>query len=382
MGARPVAVAFNATALLSPLTGIGHYARSLALALAATGETELHYFYGFGWSDRLRDAPVRNITAGKTAIKRAVPKAYELSRFVQQRVFGAGIRRRRCALYHDPNFLAFRFDGPTVITAHDLSWLHYPETHPAERVRVMTRQFPLALQRSAHVITDAESVRREIIDTFAFAPERITAVPLAARAVFRPATEPQCAPVLARHGLGWRGFALCVGTLEPRKNLELALRAYAALPASLQDRLPLAIVGMKGWLTSRLDGLIEPLARSGRVRPVGYVDDETLAALCASARMLVYPSLYEGFGLPPLEAMACGTPVIASNVSSLPEVVGDAGVQVGPHDVEALRAAMVELAEDDGRWEALRSAGLARAAGFSWARCARETLAVYRKVLA
>jgi alpha-1,3-rhamnosyl/mannosyltransferase len=381
MEARPVSVAFNATALLSPLTGIGHYARSLALALAATGETELHYFYGLGWSDALRDAPVRNIVAGKSAIKRAVPKAYELSRFVLQRFFAAGVRRRRCDLYHDPNFLAFDFDGPTVITAHDLSWLHYPETHPAERVRAMQRLFPRSLQRAAHVITDAESVRREIIDTFAVAPERITAVPLAARAVFRPATAEQCAPVLARHGLSWRGFVLCVGTLEPRKNLELALRAYAALPASQQDRLPLAIVGMKGWLTSRLDGLVEPLARSGRVRPVGYVDDEALAALCASARMLVYPSLYEGFGLPPLEAMACGTPVIASNVSSLPEVVGDAGIQVGPHDVAALRAAMAELSEDDGRWEALRSAGLARAAGFSWARCARETLAVYRKVL-
>ena len=150
----------------------------------------------------------------------------------------------------------------------------------------------------------------------------------------------------------------------------------------MQDRFPLAIVGMKGWLTSQLDSLFASLAQSGRVRPIGYVDDAALALFYASARMLIYPSLYEGFGLPPLEAMASGTPVIASNVSSLPEVVGDAGIQVDPHDVDALREAIRRLAEDDSQWEALRSAGLARAAQFSWERCARETVAVYRKVLA
>jgi len=146
--------------------------------------------------------------------------------------------------------------------------------------------------------------------------------------------------------------------------------------------LPMVIVGMKGWLTSRLDSLLEPLIQSGRVRAVGYVDDATLATLYGSARMLIYPSLYEGFGLPPLEAMASGTPVITSNVSSLPEVVGDAGLQVGPQDVHAQREAVLLLAEDDSRWEALRCTGLTRAATFSWERCARETLAVYRKVLA
>ena len=380
--ASPVSVALNATALLSPLTGIGHYVHSLAKALAATGETDLTFFYGAGWSRALRDAPMTGIVAGKNAFKRIVPGAYDVMRLVQQRRFNAGARHLRSGVYHEPNFLGFEFDGPMVITAHDLSWLRYPETQPADRVRAMIKRFPQALARCAHVITDAESVRREIIDTYAVAPERITAVPLAARAVFRPADEAACAGVIGRHDLAWRHYFLCVGTLEPRKNLQLAVEAYAGLPATLRNRFPLVIVGMKGWLTSELDKLLAPLAASGHVRTIGYVDDDTLARLVAAARLLVYPSLYEGFGLPPLEAMASGTPVITSNVSSLPEVVGDAGIQVGPHDADALREAMGKLAEDDGAWEALRSAGLARASRFSWARCARETLAIYRQVLA
>jgi glycosyltransferase involved in cell wall biosynthesis len=378
----PVTVAINATALLSPLTGIGHYIRSLAQALVAGAEADLHYFYGTGWSATLRDSPVPRIVAGKAMVKKLVPRAYEVMRFVQQRRFNAGIRRLPGAVYHEPNFLAFECERPTVITAHDLSWLRYPHTQPPDRVRVLNARFGPALARCAHVITDAESVRREIIETYAVAPERITAVPLAAREIFRPRDETACAGTIGRHDLAWRHYFLCVGTLEPRKNLQLAVQAYAGLPAAVQSRFPLVIVGMKGWLTSELDRLLAPLAGSGHVRLIGYVDDDALAALYAAARAMVYPSLYEGFGLPPLEAMASGTPVIASSVSSLPEVVGEAGVLVDPADVEALRTAMRELAEDDRRWEALRSAGLARAAKFSWSRCARETLAVYRQVLA
>ncbi len=358
---RRVPVAYNATALLSPLTGVGNYARSLALALEATGEVELNYFYGAGWGKALRDAPVPQIVAGKQMVKRFVPNAYAVMRFLQQARFSAGVRRLRGAVYHEPNFLAFAFDGPTVTTAHDLSWLRYPETQPADRVRAMSERFPVALERSSHVITDAESVKRELVEAFGVAPERITAVPLAARAAFKPVSEEASVSTLAGYGLSCRRFLLCVGTLEPRKNLELAVRAYASLPPGTQDRFPLVIVGMRGWLTSKLDHLLAPLAESGRVRPIGYVDDTTLAVLYGSARMLVYPSLYEGFGLPPLEAMASGTPVIVSNVSSLPEVVGDAGIQVDPHDVEALREAIRVLSEDDERWEALRSAGFTSA---------------------
>ncbi|HOX90657.1 MAG TPA: glycosyltransferase family 1 protein [Burkholderiaceae bacterium] len=380
MSAR-LRVAFNGSALLSPLTGVGQYAKSLAEELLATGELEMQFFYAAAWSPEVRTAPVKNIGKVKEVIKKLVPQPYRVSRALQNWRFGLGIKAHRPELYHEPNFLPFNFDGPTVVTAHDLSWIRYPQTHPAERVEVMNRLFPRALETAAHVITDAAFVRDEIIAEFGVAPDRITSVPLGAREIFHPRSPDDCQAVLAERGLEYRGFVLCVGTLEPRKNLELVIRAYAAMPESYRARRPLVLVGMKGWLTSGLESLMQPLVAAGQIRPQGYTSDADLAVLYAAAQVLVYPSLYEGFGLPPLEAMASGTPVIVSNRSTLPEVVGEAGVQLDAADESGLREALRRMDEDPAWWNARAVASLAQARQFSWARCARETLAVYRKVL-
>lgn len=375
-----VRIGINAIALLSSLTGVGQYTRSLIGELAQHPDLDLHFFYARSWSKKLRSSPLRNIDAWKRMVKKYVPRPYIVSRAAQQIVFSAGANWRNLDLYHDPNFLAYRFDGPTVVTVHDLSWIRYPETHPPERVSALNELFPKSLTAADHIITDAHFVREELIRTFGVRRERITAIPLGARAAFSPRDEAQCQSTLRKHGLSWRSYLLSVGTLEPRKNLELVLRAYARLPMSVQERFPLAIVGMRGWLTSALESLIDPLARAGRVRAIGYVDDTELADLYACGKMLIYPSLYEGFGLPPLESMASGTPVIVSNASTLPEVVGDAGLMVDSCDVEGLQRSILQLIEDDDTWNALRVAGIERARTFSWRRCADETVAVYRKV--
>ena len=380
--ADPLRLAFNGSALLSPLTGVGQYAKSLAERLADSRDIDLHLFYAAIWSSEIRTGPIRELGPLKTLIKKVVPHPYQVSRAIQQWRFGMGIKRLRPQLYHEPNFLPFRFDGPTVITAHDLSWIRYPETHPSERVAVMNELFPRSLAAASHVLTDAEFVRQEIIEEFRVAPERMTSIPLGARPIFHPRSEADCAAVLADHDLQYRRYVLCVGTLEPRKNLELAIRAYAKMPLAARERTPLATVGMKGWLTSRLESVMHPLAASGELRPLGYASDEALAALYAGALVLVYPSLYEGFGLPPLEAMASGTPVIVSNRSSLPEVVGDAGVVIDANDEAALLEALLRFTEDRAFWHERATACLQRSAAFSWQRCADQTLAVYRRVLA
>jgi len=380
--ADPLRLAFNGSALLSPLTGVGQYAKSLAERLADSRDIDLHLFYAAIWSSEIRTGPIRELGSLKTFIKKVVPHPYQVSRAIQQWRFGMGIKRIRPQLYHEPNFLPFRFDGPTVITAHDLSWIRYPETHPSERVAVMNVLFPRSLAAASHVLTDAEFVRQEIIEEFRVAPERITSIPLGARPIFHPRSEADCAAVLADHDLQYRRYVLCVGTLEPRKNLELAIRAYAKMPLAVRERIPLATVGMKGWLTSRLESVMHPLAASGELRPLGYASDEALAALYAGALVLVYPSLYEGFGLPPLEAMASGTPVIVSNRSSLPEVVGDAGVVIDANDEAALLEALLRFTEDTAFWHERATACLQRSVAFSWQRCADQTLAVYRRVLA
>jgi len=372
----------NGTALLSPLTGIGQYTKSLAESLLAEGGVDLWLFYLFAWSKEIRTQPVYNITKIKQFIKKVVPHPYVISRALQQYKFSQGARERHLDIYHEPNFLSHPFSGPTVITAHDLSWIRYPDTHPAERVKLMDRLFPRSLETAAHVLTDAEFTRQEIIEYFRISPSRITSIPLAARAIFRPRTEDACRAVLAEQRLGYRSYILCAGTLEPRKNLDFMIRTYAEMPAAFRARWPLVLVGMKGWLTSSLESVMQPLVASGEVRPVGFVSEEELAVLYAAASMLVYPSLYEGFGLPPLEAMSSGTPVIVSDRSTLPEVVGNAGVMIDPHDTSALRDAMLRLAEDPIHWSERQAAALQQSSRFSWSRCAKETLAIYRAVLA
>jgi len=379
---QPLRIGINGSALLSPLTGIGQYTKNLAEALVASSEVDLSLFYLYGWSQGLRTEPIENITKLKALIKKFVPYPYQLTRAVQQTRFSKGARDLRLQLYHEPNFLSHRFSGPTVITAHDLSWIRFPETHPSERVKIMNRLFPRSLAGASHVITDASYIRDEVIAEFGVSPDRITAVPLGARKIFRPRDEDECRVVPTARNLSYRSFILCVGTLEPRKNLELVIRTYAQLPKPFREKHPLVLVGMRGWLTSNLESTMRPLVEAGQVRPLGFTSDSDLAALYAAAMVLVYPSLYEGFGLPPLEAMACGTPVIVSNRATLPEVVGDAGEMVEPTDVEGLTTLLQRLADDPAHWQQRAELCRQRASQFSWQRCALETLAVYRKVLA
>jgi alpha-1,3-rhamnosyl/mannosyltransferase len=189
-------------------------------------------------------------------------------------------------------------------------------------------------------------------------------------------------PALARFGLDAGDYLLSVGTLEPRKNLVRMLRAYAALPAVLRARFPLVVVGAAGWHESAIIAEMAPLERRGEVRVLDYVDDEALAALYAGARGVVYASIYEGFGLPILEAMACGTPVVTSNTGCMKELAEGAALLVDPMDTDAVGAGLRRLLEDGPEAERLRAAGLERARQYTWERCAARTLEVYRRVAA
>jgi alpha-1,3-rhamnosyl/mannosyltransferase len=231
------------------------------------------------------------------------------------------------------------------------------------------------------VISDSECGRQEILAEYKLPPEQVVSVLLAAGSGFSPVPADRLTAVLEPLGLQPQKYILSVGTLEPRKNLTTAIKAYARLPEAVRAEMPLVIAGMKGWRTDGLDREVAALIDKGQIRRLGYVPDEALPALYSGARVFVYPSLYEGFGLPPLEAMACGAPVIVSNRSSLPEVVGDAGLQVDALDVDGLAEAMSKVIEDDALHTALQQRGIERAKDFSWRRCAEETLAVYRRVV-
>ncbi|MFO1434321.1 MAG: glycosyltransferase family 1 protein [Candidatus Competibacteraceae bacterium] len=395
-----IQIGINAISLLTPLTGIGQYTHNLALELQKDPSLSLSYFYGPFWSERLylseqkiqqtaqQSKAIRRsnvlptvVTSLKKIVKAVMPYPYEVARFLQQRAFSKGAKDRRIMLYHDPNFIPYCFDGPVVITIHDLSMIKYPETHPADRIRAIGQQLPSAVARADAIIAVTEATRQEILATFDVNPQKVIAIHNGVGRHFQPLSQAETAPVLHPQRLTHRGYILNVGTLEPRKNLIRLARAYRSLPATLRERYPLVIVGMKGWHYESIGEELEPLIRSGHLRLLGYIPTEALPALYAGAAMLVYPSLYEGFGLPLVEAMASGTPVITSNRSSMPEVVGDVGILVEPEDESMIAGAIRRLLEDSNEALRLQRQGLERVRQFTWERCAQQTLAVYRKVL-
>ncbi|MEI5999467.1 glycosyltransferase family 4 protein [Paraburkholderia bengalensis] len=391
----PLRVALGGRALLTPLTGIGQYAFHLAQEFVQRGH-EVRFFYGTHWSSSIASgsgpsaaashgsASLRTRMAGmvKRFARRYVPAAYRYMPHVEQFRFDRGVGRNAAPqVYHDPNFIPFRFDGPTVITAHDASWVRYPQHHPAARLALLRNNFPAALERADRVIVVSEFVRDELIACFGAQPEKLRVVHNGVSERFMPYTAAQTLEVMSRYELVHGQYFAAVGTLEPRKNLHAALDAHACLPMPVRRRFPLVLIGGEGWLTESLHAALATSLNDGTVRKLGYVPDEALPMLTAGALALVYPSLYEGFGLPVIEAMAAGVPVICSNAHALVEVAGDAGLFRDADDIAGFTEAMQMLIDDAALRALLVARGRKRAAGFSWQRSAEETLDVYRQVV-
>lgn len=377
-----VRIGINAVPILSPLTGVGQYTYRLISEMQQILPRKPWLFYGTDWDQEMRTAAAPGARGLNNAIKRFVPHPHLVTRFLKQVRFSAGAQKHAIDLYHEPAFLAYRFRGPTVVTVHDLSWIRHPETHPDERLREMNRFMPGVIERASHILVDSEFVRQEVMSHYGVSADRVTTVLLGVGQEFRPREERECSAVLARFGLQYGHYQLAVGTLEPRKNLSAVIAAFSMLPDVVRKQFPLVIVGMNGWgMESFSSGLTGMMSR-GEVRMLGYVAQGELPVIYAGSQLLVYPSLYEGFGLPPLEAMACGVPVIASRRASLPEVVGDAGLMVEPQDTNAIAQNMRALIEDASLHAALSRAGRERAQMFTWRKFAHETIAVYEKVLA
>jgi glycosyltransferase involved in cell wall biosynthesis len=381
MKADKMRVAFNATSLLSPLTGIGQYSRQLAVGLTNHPKAAPEFFYGAIWSKEVRGTPHATVASALPWLRSHVPGSYALRRVVQNFRFSSHAKATKFDLYHEPNFLPLPFDGPTIVTVHDLSWIRYPKAHPAERVRTMDKYFEPGLRRTSLILTDSTFVKCELMELFGVNPDRIKPVALGVEPLFRPKNSAETRPTLHHLGLQHGEYLLAVGTLEPRKNLQVALRAFMQLPSHVRQNYPLVLVGMKGWHTSELELQIAPLVRAGEVRQLGYLPREDLATLIAGSTCLIYPSIYEGFGLPPLEAMACGIPVITSNVSSIPEVVGDTGVLLDPQDVDGFKQAIEMMISAPDVRAALGRKALARSAMFTWESCVSQTVDAYRLVL-
>ena len=278
---------------------------------------------------------------------------------------------------HSPDFIPpFRSQVGSVITIHDLAFLLYPQFLTPEAARYYG-QIDQAVHRADHIVAVSESTRDDIMRLLGVPEERITVIYEAANPLCRPMDREEVSIGLKKHYNITGDYLLFVSTIEPRKNLPNLLRAFRQLVNRGREE-SLLVVGRKGWLFEEDMEVTECLGLTDRVRFLGRVEAEKLVLLYNGARALVYPSFYEGFGLPPLEAMACGTPAVVSNVSSLPEVVGDAALQVDPDDEDGIAAAMEKVLEDEELRRSLIHRGLERSSRFSWERAARETLQVYR----
>lgn len=366
-----------------PLTGIGRYTYELALRLQQSPEiTDLQFFAGRHFLPELPTAA--NESGSGYGLKRAVQKnflAVEAYRLLMPMLRKAALKGHGDFLYHSPNYYLPPFAGRSVASFHDLSPFTWAHCHAPQLVRYLQKELKTTLVRADALITDSEFTRQELASYFSWPIERIHTVPLASSPEFFPRAPHELRDVLARHGLKPDGYTLFVGTIEPRKNIETLLAAYGRLPLALRTRWPLILTGYHGWRNDAIHEKLESARREGWAHYLGFVPSADLPLLFAGARLFAFPSLYEGFGLPVLEAMSSGVPVVCSNSSSLPEVAGDAALMCAALDVEALTG-LIERGLTDQCWrDAAVIKGMKHAQGFSWERCARETLQVYQKVI-
>ena len=286
-------------------------------------------------------------------------------------------------LIHSPDFIPPLHNSlPAVITVHDLAFLIYPQFVTAKSARYYG-QVEEAVKRANRIIAVSQSTKNDIEHLLGTPKNKIDVIYEAADPSFRPMEDAEARRILQNADFEIpEDFILFVGTIEPRKNLGTLIHAYALLREQYGHDLPLLLAGASGWLTDDVHLLVEDLGLSSSIRFLGRVDSDQLPALYNLATVLAHPAHYEGFGLRPLEAMACGTPVVCSDAGSLPEVVGDAAVLVPPEDAEAWAAALHHVLSDETERKKIRQKGLARSKQFSWEKAARETLQTYRKAVA
>ncbi len=365
-------IAIDYTAAARQGAGIGRYARELVSAIvAAQEEHELLLMAasaGLGERWEREQERLRNLASHPEHLTlRSLPVTDDWMARIWQRArvpLPAEIILGDVDAFYSPDFVLppLRKRTHALLTVHDLSFLRFPETFTPALRRYLERAVPRSIARADRILADSDATRDDLIQLLDVPPERITALYSGVSARFSPQSEPgERSALQKRYAIGERPYILSVGTLQPRKNYVRLMEACA--PLAQEKELDLVIVGQPAWLA---EPILAATAEYPFVKLPGFVDDGDLPALYRQAALFAFPSLYEGFGLPALEAMACGTPVVASSASSLPEVVGDAGLLVDPTDVPGWTTALRRLLEDEGLRGRLRAAGQTQATSFTW----------------
>ena len=376
-------IAIDYTAATRQAAGIGNYVRSLVDAMLAQDDTNQYTLLTSGRPPRERPFPSAENVRGRSLI---IPDRYLNVLWYRWRLpISATFFTGQVDIYHGPDFVLPPLNGKLrkVVTVHDLAFLEHPEYAVPELAAYLKKVVPEAVEAADVVASVSQTTRQTLIEHFQTPLEKITLVPNGIRAYFRRITDPVLLEA-TRHKFGLKSpLVLGVGTQEPRKNhLGLIKAFHKAVSTGNKSTRPamLALAGGSGWLYEETEQIVAELKLEKKVRFLGRVSDLELMMLYSLADVFVFPSFYEGFGVPPLEEMACGTPVITSNTSSLPEVIGDAAIMVNPHKINEIASAINRVLENKQLQEDLRQKGYTRAAHFTWVRSAQKMLSIYTQL--
>jgi glycosyltransferase involved in cell wall biosynthesis len=374
-------IVINTIPLLYPLTGVGSYTYHIAQSLRAIDPIN-DYTYFYGYYSRNLHAYYNENKKIFYRVKELVKKMPIFRWIVARKLvrgFVNAVSPRNFDLYFEPNFMPINIKSRcTVVTIFDFSFILYPQWHPKERINDFEEYFWKNLKRSDRIIVISDYIKKEGVN-LGLPEEKLRTIHLGIDHEVFKTYPPQDLQLLRKHYKLPEHFILFVGSIEPRKNLENLVRSYINLDEGIRKDIKLVLAGFKGWENKEIMALLKEVKSD--VLYLGYLPDKELGELYNLATLFVYPSMYEGFGLPPLEAMACCCPVVASNVASLPEVCGDAALYVDPHDVNSIAEGIHKVLTDDDLRQSLIEKGLERAKLFSWEKSAKEHIKVFEEVL-
>lgn len=383
---RKMKVGIESVPFFGEATGVGHYSRRLIEAAATLDSSPVKFEI------------VRSLMPWRESKPTLRPNknlSYRVVRWFPPIIYYQMFKRLGWAPAYDRialrrynaflffNFVAFPIRRGTkcILTIYDLSYIRYPQYTAPKNLDYLKKFVPQSLKRADTVVTISESSKKEIVEHYKFNPEKIRIIyPAVDQKLFRPQVPQKIKSTLSKYKIE-APYILCVATLEPRKNLIGVLNSFEKLPEAIKNTYSLVLVGGKGWLDGELEIKYEKLASKYKLIKTGYVPGEDLPAIYSGARIFVYPSFYEGFGMPPLEAMACGTPVITSDNTSLPEVVGDAGIMVKAEDTAELASQMTKVLADKKLADSMRKKGLLQSQKFRWQKSAKTLISVIEETV-
>lgn len=386
-----ICLAFDASPLSGIQAGVYQYVNNVLQNLSKTSERlNIDLFMGNKWvsGQNLTSSPEYTSPGMRiiTRISDLFGEGFKLIRKRlnyqnQQRIFNQGLSIYKPDIVHFTQNYFFTGNIPSVYTFYDLSCIRFPETHPKSRVIWYEKQVPLALDNATHIIAISEFSKQELVSFYGVPQEKVSVVPCGVSADFHPLTESEASRTIDKYQLKSKRYLLSIGTLEPRKNLDSIIHAYSALPDNIRKKYKLVIIGAKGWHQDKFTSKHGSLIHSGNLVIPGFVPQADMPALISGAKLSLYPSVYEGFGLPVLESMACGTPVIASNTSAIPEILVNEEVLITPRDIDSWTQCIIRIINDDELESTLSRSGLERSRQFSWSKGAEKMMTLYTALL-